>query len=133
MIRKRKLAAVGYVAFGRAAIKRYKPRRKIDSLYPRKAKSSEGVQPVAAPAKKLDDASVTRELSHAQLLESLQGSMNGLLGRFKTQVRRLPRIRTRSFRDAPRVIRHFCVVLFESDRLSRPLYLILTLFIRAEP
>jgi hypothetical protein len=37
MIGKRKFAAVGYVAFGGAVVKRYQTRRKIDALQPREA------------------------------------------------------------------------------------------------
>src|SRR5579862_8259429 len=129
MIGKRKLAAVGYVAFGGAAVKGYQPRRKIHPLQPRKPKSSESMKPVATSAKKLDNARIARQLGHAQLLESLHGSMDGLLGRFKPQVRSLPRIQVSSFRDTDGVI-HFvsscssltdCVGVRET---GNPLYLV---------
>src|SRR5579862_2797284 len=87
------------------------------------------MKPVATSAKKFDNARIARQLSHAQLLESLRGSVNGLLGRFKPQVRSLPRIQVCSFRDADSVI-HFvsscssltdCVGVRET---RNPLYLL---------
>jgi hypothetical protein len=58
------------------------------------------VKAIATSAKKFDDTRIAWQLSDAQLLKSPHGSMNCLLGRFKSQVRRFPRVRASSLRDA---------------------------------
>ncbi len=92
LIRKRHLAAVGHVAFCCPPIQCHQPRRKVDPLQSRETQASKGVKPVATPAKELDNTSISRQLSRAQFLESLQKLPNFFFGCFKSDVSSLPRI-----------------------------------------
>ena len=74
------------------------------------------MKPVATPAKDLDDTGIARQLSHAQLLESLHGSMNCLPG--VSNRRYAASQGSGSAVSAMPTALSTCFVLFESDRLA---------------